>query len=114
MISILAFSVKYNFLSLFTWIRVKTDFSLYCPVINFAKIIVQIICGYVQHHELQKREVSSANSLAFVIKSSERSLIQIKNNDPSIDPSGTPALVLVDEENYPFKTTFVSWSLKNL
>ena len=42
----------------------------------------------------EKREVSSANSLKFVIKSLERLLIYIKNdNDPSIDPWGTPALI---------------------
>ena len=47
MIYILTFFGKYNFLSLFTWSSIKTHFPLYCRVINFAKTIVQIICGCV-------------------------------------------------------------------
>ena len=43
----------------------------------------------------ENREVSSANSLGFEIKLSERSLINIKKKrGPRIDPWGTPTLTL--------------------
>ena len=54
----------------------------------------------------ENREVSSANSLGFEIKLSERSLTNIKKKrGPRIDPWGTPALTRVHEEYWPFKTT---------
>ena len=54
----------------------------------------------------QNRGISSANSLGFEIKLSERSLINIKKKrGPRIDPWGTPALTLAHEEYWPFKTT---------
>ena len=54
----------------------------------------------------ENREVSSANSLGFEIKFSERSLINIKKKiGPRNDPWETPALTLAHEEYWPFKTT---------
>ena len=54
----------------------------------------------------ENREVSSASSLGFEIKLSERSLINIKKKRGQwIDHWGTPALTLANEEYWPFKTT---------
>ena len=54
----------------------------------------------------EKREVSSANSLGFESKLSERSLINIKKKRGlRIDPLWTPTLTLGQEEYWPFKTT---------
>ena len=54
----------------------------------------------------RKSEVSSTNSLALLIKSSERPLKYVKNNNsPSIDPWVTAASILLHEENCPFKAT---------
>ena len=51
------------------------------------------------YHVQLKTEVSSANSLALDDKPSGISLMQIKtSNGPKIDPWGTPALTLVQEE----------------
>ena len=52
----------------------------------------------------ENREVSSANSLGFKIKLSERLLINVKKKRGSrVDPWGTPALTLAHEEYWPFK-----------
>ena len=46
----------------------------------------------------RKRDTSSAKNLAFVDRLSDRSLMQIKNNSgPSMEPWGTPALILTRE-----------------
>ena len=58
---------------------------------------------------MEKSEVSSAKSLTFVVKSSERSLIKIKNSSgPGI------ASILVHEEYCPFKTTLRFLKFKKL
>ena len=47
----------------------------------------------------ENREVSSANSLGFKIKLSEKSLLNVtKKRGPRIDPRGTPALTLAHKE----------------
>ena len=54
----------------------------------------------------EKKEASSANSLGFETKLSERSLINIKEKRGTrIDPWGTPALTLTHEEYWPFQMT---------
>ena len=59
----------------------------------------------------KKRGVSSANNLGFEVKPSDKSLIWIRKNHGSrIDPWGTPASILVQDECCPFKTTlFFLW-----
>ena len=53
-----------------------------------------------------KSDLSSAKSLTFVVKSSEKTLILIKNgNGTSADLWGTPTSILVHEEYCPFKKT---------
>ena len=53
---------------------------------DFVQVIVQISCRRIHIINYRKSEVSSATSVTFGVKSSERSLIQIRNrNDPSID-----------------------------
>ena len=47
--------------------------------------------------------MSSAKSLVLEDKPSAKSLIYIKNNNgPKMEPWGTPALILVHEEDCPF------------
>ena len=54
----------------------------------------------------ENREVPSANNFGFDVKSSDKSLIQIrKNNGPRIDLWGTPASILVQNECCQVKTT---------
>ena len=54
----------------------------------------------------EKRKASSANNLGFEDKSSDRSLIYIKKNSgPRIDPWGTPARTLVQDDVWPLRTT---------
>ena len=63
---------------------------------------------------MEKREVSFANNFGFEVKSSDKSLIQIrKNNGPRTDPRGTPASKLTQVE-CPFKATLCFLDLKNL
>ena len=70
---------KFDFLSFSALIRIETHFPLYSPVNDFpcaaTKIIAQIIWECVDMMNHTKKEASSANSLAFVVKSSEWSLI---------------------------------------
>ena len=48
----------------------------------------------------ENREISSANGLAFDVKPSDKSLIQIKKiSGPRIDTWGTPALTLAQGED---------------
>ena len=62
---------------------------------------------------MEKRDVSSAKSLAVVHSWSHRSLISIDINcDPSIEPWGTPASILIQEETCIFKTTACVLSYK--
>ena len=112
---LLKLSWKYNLLLLFTRIGIKIHFLLNCPVFDFVQVIVQISCRRIHIINYRKIEVSSATSLTFVVKSSERSLIQIRNrNGPSIDLWGTPASKLVHEEYCPFKTTLCFLKFKKL
>ena len=112
---LLKLSWKYNLLILFTRIGIKIHFLLNCPVFDFVQVIVQISCRRIHIISYRKIEVSSATSLTFVVKSSERSLIQIRNrNGPSIDLWGTPASKLVHEEYCPFKTTLCFLKFKKL
>ena len=54
----------------------------------------------------EKRDVSSAKSLLSDDKPLAKSLIYIKNNnDPKMEPGGTPALTLIHEEDCSFNTT---------
>ena len=98
MIGILTFSGKYNFLSLFTLISVKTHFYCIAQWLILLRSLFKLFVDVFISWTTEKREVSSANSLIFVVKSSERLLIQIKNNNgTSIDPWGTSARLLVHE-----------------
>ena len=55
----------------------------------------------------------SANNFGFKVKSSDKSLIQIrKNNAPRTDPWGTPASMLTHVEWCPFKATLCFLRLK--
>ena len=73
------------------------------------KLVVDVFIS----RTIENSEVSSAKSLEFVVKSSERSLLWIKNSsDPGIDSWGTPASILVHEEYFPFKTTLCFFKFK--
>ena len=64
---------------------------------------------------MEKRDVSSTKSLSVVDRSSDRSLMQIKNNSgPSMEPWGTPASIVTQGEAYPFKTTLCFLKLRKL
>ena len=55
----------------------------------------------------------SANNFAFDERPSARSFIYIKNRSgPSMEPCGTPALTLAQEEVYPLRTTLCFLFLK--
>ena len=62
----------------------------------------------------EKRDVSSANSLGFETRFSDKSFIYIKKSSgPRIEPWGTPASTLTHVEFWPFRTTFCFLSLRN-
>ena len=61
----------------------------------------------------ENSETSSAKSLSFVVRPSDRSFIKIKNNfGPRIDPFGTPVSMLDHEDSRPISTTFWFLSFK--
>ena len=58
------------------------------------------------HWFTKKREKLSSKNPAFVVSPSERSFIQVKNNNcPRIDPCGTHASIFVYNHSWPFHTT---------
>ena len=75
MIFLLKFSWKYKLLSLFTRIGFKIHFPLNCPVFDLFKSRLKLVVDVFILRTIEISEVSSAKSLTFVVKSSERSLI---------------------------------------
>ena len=61
----------------------------------------------------EKRDVSSANSLGFETRFSDKSFIHIKKSSgPRIEPWGTPASTLTHVEFWPFRTTLCFLSFR--
>ena len=62
----------------------------------------------------QNTEVSSANSLTFVVRPKWRSLMQMgKIDGPKTEPSGSPAVTDFHTEDWPLKTTLWHLFFKN-
>ena len=84
----------------------KLIFHWNAQLLIFLKSLFKWAAEVLISRTTEKREVLSAKGLAFVDRSSERSLMQIKNNSgPSMDSWGTPASILVQWKTYPLKTT---------
>ena len=100
--------VFFNLLRLFVGIKFESHFPFICPKIYFAWIATQISCWQIYIIDCRKSETSSAKSLAFVGRPSERSFVLIKNNNGSrLDPCGTCTSILDHENSWNWPT---SWS----
>ena len=97
---------KSNFLSLLLGCGLKLIFHWNAKLFIFFRSSFKFFFFKVISWTSEKREVSSANSLGFETKLSERSLINIKKKrKPRTDPWGTLVLTLAHEKYRPFKTT---------
>ena len=107
MIYFFCFGTKNDFLSLFSRVSIKAHFPLKIPVIDYFQIFMEIICSSLSAtYNNKKKELSSANSLALVVRSYLRSLMETKNNKgPRLESWGTPELFFFHVETYPMRTT---------
>ena len=97
---------KSNFLSLLLGCGLKLIFHWNAKLFIFFRSSFKFFFFKVISWTSEKRQVSSANSLGFETKLSERSLINIKKKrKPRTDPWGTLVLTLAHEKYRPFKTT---------
>ena len=97
---------KSNFLSLLLGCGLKLIFHWNAKLFIFFRSSFKFFFFKVISWTSEKREVSSANSLGFETKFSERSLINIKKKrKPRTDPWGNLVLTLAHEKYRPFKTT---------
>ena len=110
----------WRFLENITWacllgLGLKLIFHCIAQSLILLRSLFKLFAKVFTSWTTEKSEVSFANRLTFVIKSSQRSLIWMKNNNgPSINHWGTPASILVHEENFPFKATLCSLEFKKI
>ena len=84
----------------------KLIFHWNAQLLIFLKSLIKWLTEVLTLCTMKKRDLSSAQRLAVVDRSSDSSLMSIKNNSgPSMEPWGTPALMLAQGEAWPFKTT---------
>ena len=99
MTCLLGFTRENNFLGLSAWVRLKLIFHWNAQMFIFLKSPFKWLAEVLTFRTMEKRNVSSAKSLAVVDRSSGRSLMQIKNNiGSSMEPWGTPASMLAQDE----------------
>ena len=97
------FPTKNDFLCLFFRIWVKTHFSLFVFAKPSFSSRAEILLSWIT----ENKDARSENSLAFEDNSSVELLMHIKNNnEPSIEPWGTPVLTSDHSETCPFNKTF--------
>ena len=106
----LTFTRKNNFLSLFSYFRVKWQFPLIWPVEILIKSSFSCNDDRLILWTTEKIELSSAKSLAVDDRFLDKSLIYTKNNrGPKKDPWGTPVNTGDHEDHWPFNKTI--WDL---
>ena len=80
----------------------------------FAKSLFNLEAETLALFTTEKREVSSANSLALVVRPRGRSLMSVrKNNGSRIEPCGTPAVTNFQTEDWLLRTRRWHLLLKN-
>ena len=106
MINFVNFSTENHLFSLLFRVRIEPHVPLKSPITYFIKSLFRSFAVEVIFWTTENREVPSASNFGVQVKPSDKSLISIrKNNGPRIDPWGTPAWTLVQDECCPFKTT---------
>ena len=73
--NVLDFTRENNFLGLFARVRIKTHFPLKCQLLILLKSLFKWLAEVLTFCIMEKRDVSSAKSLAVVDRSSENSLM---------------------------------------
>ena len=105
-----------NFLNMFCWVRMKYDFSVFSPVSNFIKALVQYIYCFKRSRNYWKQSiivVSSANNLIFSFKSVAKSFIYLREKrGPKIDLCDTRSRIHSLSEVFPIRVTLWTLSLK--
>ena len=91
----LYFTRKHNLLRLFVGSGSKDIFRLLTKAFILLKSLFKLVADKFILSTTEKSEASSAKSLLFVVRPSERLFIYIKNNSgPSLVPCGTPDSLL--------------------
>ena len=89
---------KNDLLGLLCGIRVKTHFPLKCPVFDGLQVQIQPALAEMTWN----RDLSSTNCLAPDIRLLPKSFMYTKKRkDPSADPWGTPALIILQSQDMP-------------
>ena len=73
------FPTKINFFIFLAKIRIETYFPLGDPNINFFKPLFSSLANTLMSNVIKKRDLLLANSVTFDDKSSNKSLVQVKN-----------------------------------
>ena len=69
------FATENNFLGLFAWIWIETNFPLESPVINFSKSSFKSFAEMLTSWTTENNDVSSAKGFALDVKFSDKSFI---------------------------------------
>ena len=99
-------STKNDLLSLLFRVSVEAHFSLEGPFFISFRSLFRLLAVLLGTLTVDDRDVSSANNLRLHWTLSDKSLMYFRNRGgPNIEPWGTPALILTQDELWPLRIT---------
>ena len=108
-------SAKNDLLNLLDRVRVEAHFPLERPFVSFMSFrsllrSVAVLSGSLA---VENRDMSPANNLELHWRLSDKSVMYIRNKSgPNIDPWGTPALIVAQDELWPLRISLCFLFLK--
>ena len=106
-------SAKNDLLSLLCRVRVEAHFPLESPFVISFRSLLRLLAVLSDTLTVENKDVSSANNLGMHWRLSDKSLMYTRNKSwPNIDPGGTPALILAQDELWLLRITLCFQFLK--